>query len=94
MANHEEVSWVTAYKAPDDWRAELVRSALSDEGIPVVIQSNAVPGYNMLMGGQYDCWAEIRVPARCLAAARDVMRSFMPDEEMPEDEWNHGPTEQ
>lgn len=86
MADGKQINWVTAYKAQDDWRAELVRAALEDAGIPVTVQNNAVPGYNMLMGGQHDCWAEIRVPARSLDAAREVMRSFMPEEDMPEEE--------
>lgn len=86
MDGREEVNWVTAYKAQDEWRAELVRAWIAEAGIPVIVQTNAVPGYNMLMGGQFDSWAEIRVPARCLAAAEEVMRSFMPPEEAPDGE--------
>jgi hypothetical protein len=83
--NTDAEPWVTAYKAPDEWRAELVRGFLADADIPVVVQNNAVPGYNMLMGGQHDCWAELRVPAESLSRAQDVMRTFMPEEEAPEE---------
>jgi len=78
--------WVAAYKAPDQWRAELVRSWLVEAGIPVFVHTYAVPGYNMLMAGTGDCWAELRVPASSLAAAQEVMRSFMAQEESPTEE--------
>jgi hypothetical protein len=77
--------WVAAYKAPDQWRAELVRSWLAEAGIPVLVHTYAVGGYNMLMGGTGDCWAELRVPSSSLAAAQEVMRSFMDGEEGDDD---------
>jgi hypothetical protein len=65
--------WSVVFEAPDEWRAEMARSWLLDEGIPAIVESHCVPGYGIALNPVGTHWGDVKVPNKCLQAARLVL---------------------
>ena len=69
--------WSIVFAAPDEWRAQIVKDSLIDEGIPALIQSNCVAAYGTALNPCGGSWGDVLVPNTCRNAALRVLAELL-----------------
>lgn len=71
--------WIEVFRSGTDYEAELVKSRLSDAGIPVVILNHRDHAFNLTHG--YMAKVRVMVPRSYTAQARDLLELQPPSED-------------
>lgn len=76
---------VVVYKAPDEFVANMIKGFLSDDGIPVVLESRMVPWLDgtIKMGEGY--WGDIVVPEQYAERSKELIEQYHASEASDED---------
>lgn len=72
----KESGWSVVFAAPDEWRAQIVKDSLLDEGIPALIEPHCVPGYGTALNPGGGSWGDVLVPNTCRSAALQVLAAL------------------
>lgn len=64
------------YRAPDEMTAQLIRSLLESEGIPVALRSVQIPMYNGIMTKGEGYWGDILVTEDLADKARMIIEAY------------------
>jgi|GraSoiStandDraft_51_1057287.scaffolds.fasta_scaffold756889_1 putative intracellular protease/amidase len=63
------------YTATTEVEAVMLKAVLEEAGIPVMVRSNVIPGYERPVGGAWD--GELLVPDDRAAEAREMIAAYL-----------------
>ncbi|MGB9742952.1 MAG: DUF2007 domain-containing protein [bacterium] len=78
------------YQAENELMANTIRDLLETNGIPALVHSFQIPGYDGIAQVMRPAWGEVLVAEEDLAPAREIIEGFLKGEPADRDE-DHGP---
>lgn len=85
----EKIEWTFFYNVYDRYQAEIIKSILSQEEIPVLEKSKGSGAYTEIVLGRSSVGIDIYVPNNQLAEAQNIINTFqMPFDDIEESDSN------